>query len=186
MNLDDPLIALISEKISAELAAAAESKRLADATEESTRLRQKEIERENRRSGLLVTTVERYAQLGELVKEFLAVVQAERKELLAIIETERKEESARRGVQREFNNTLSERVDNLEQGIYAILTRDIAEMQRSQSKIGATIDRRGELQTLYRNLQRLQDQAARHGMDVPLNIQNAIDDTERKIEEIKE
>ena len=174
MNLaDDALIALIQEKIAADQASAAESKRLADVTEAANQLLIKERERDNRRTGQWAATVDRYANLGEIVRE-----------LIAVIEADRQEREAGKGVTREFNNTLSERVDDLEQGIYAILTRDIAEMQRSQGRIGATIDRRGELQTLYRNLQRLKDQAAKHGMDVPLGISNAIEDTEKKIEEI--
>lgn len=175
MNLDDnALIALIHEKIASELANAAESKRLADVTETANQLLIKERERDTRRTGLLVTTVDRYADLGELVKELIAEIIADRKE-----------REAQKAIAREFNNTMSEQFEELQQGIYAILTRDLAEMRRSRGRIGAAIERRGELQTLHRNLEKLQNQAAKHGMDVPLSIQNAIEDTKQKIDELE-
>jgi hypothetical protein len=175
VNLDDnALIALIQEKIAAEQSHAAEAKRLADAQIEANQLVRRERDRDNRRTGQWADTVQRYAELGERVKD-----------LLAEFEIGRKEREAQKSIDREFHNTLSERVDDLEQGIYAILTRDLAEMRRSRGKIGTTIDRRAELQTLYRNLSKLREQAARYGPDVPLSVQNGIEETERKIEEIK-
>jgi hypothetical protein len=175
VNIDDnALIALLQEKILSEQANATESKRLADAQEESNRLRQRELERDNRRTGQWAATVGRYAELAELVKE-----------LLRVIEADRMEREAQKGINREFNNTLSERVDDLEQGIFAILTRDLAEMQRARGGIGATIDRRAELQTLYRSLEKLKIQAAKYGIDVPLNLQHAIDEKEQSIAEIE-
>jgi hypothetical protein len=175
VNLDDnALIALIQEKIAAEQTAAAESKRLADVTDLANQLLIKEREREQRRTGLLFSTVDRYANLSERIIE-----------LIAVIEADRLEREAQKSITREFNNTLSERVDDLEQGIFAILTRDLAEMRRARGGIGATIDRRAELQTLYRNLEKLKNTAAKYGLDVPLSVQNAIEDAERKIEEIK-
>ena len=175
MNLaDDALIALIQEKIAAERANADESKRLADVTETANQLLVRERERDNRRTGLLTTTVDRYANLGERIIE-----------LIATIEADRLEREAQKSITREFHNSLSERVDDLEQGIYALLTRDLAEMRRSRGSIGGRIDRRAELTTLYRNLEKLRNQAAKHGLDVPVGLSNAIEDTERKIEEIK-
>jgi len=105
---------------------------------------------------------------------------------MAVIESDRQEREAQKSITREFHNTLSERVDDLEQGIYAILTRDLAEMRRSRGKLGGRIDRRGELATMSRNLEKLRNQAAQHGpIDTPIGLSNAIEELERRIEEIK-
>lgn len=164
---DEALIALLQEKITAELSAAAESKRLADAQAQSNLLRQLELERDKRRAGQWAALIDRYAELGELVREWL------------------KEHEAQKAIDREFHNTLSERVDDIEQGLYAILTRDLAEMRRARGRVGGRIDRRAELKTLYSNLEKLRNQAAKHGIDVPLSLSNAIEETERRIEEIE-
>lgn len=177
MNLDDTaLIALIQEKIAAEQANAAESKRLADVTEAANQLLIKERERDNRRTGQWAATVDRYANLGELVKELIGVIVADRLE-----------REAGKSITREFNNTLSERVDDLEQGIYAILTRDLAEMRRSKDRLGQHIDRRKQLQIHYQNLEKLEEQAASYGpLETPLKILNAIEALRAKIAEIEE
>jgi hypothetical protein len=168
VNLDDnALIALLQEKILSEQANAAESKRLADAQEESNRLRQRELERDNRRTGQWAATVERYAELAELVKDWL------------------RQHEAQKGIDREFHNSLSERIDDIEQGLYAILTRDLAEMRRARGSVGGRIDRRAELQTLYRSLEKLKIQAAKYGLDIPLHLQHAIDEKEQQIKEIE-
>jgi hypothetical protein len=175
VNLDDnALIALLQEKILSEQANAAESKRLADAQEEASQLLKRERERDNRRTGLMATTVDRYADLGERIKE-----------LLRVLDDERKEREAQKAIDREFHNTLSERIDDIEQGLYAILTRDLAEMRRARGSVGGRIDRRAELQTLYRSLEKLKIQAAKYGLDIPLHLQHAIDEKEQSIAEIE-
>jgi len=45
---------------------------------------------------------------------------------------------------------------------------------------------RKTLNTLYRNLARLEERAAKYGLDVPIKIENEIDLTKEKIEEIQE
>jgi hypothetical protein len=160
MGLTKAEYAAIQEKIAAELQSAAEYKRMADEQAIANRLTRLH-------DRLLNETVARYAHLAEEVDQSL------------------RERAAQQSIRREFNDELSQRIEDLEQGIYALLTRDLAEMRRSRGRIGGRIDRRGELATLYRNLEKLRNQAAKHGLDVPLSVQNAIEETERKIEEIK-
>ena len=186
MGLTKAEYAAIQEKIAAELQTAAEYKRMADAQEESNllaieaqqragQIREQDIKRDNRRLAQWAATIERYADLGEQVRE-----------LFGVIEADRKERDAQKGIQREFHNTLSERVDDLEQGLYALMTRDLAEMRRSRGKLGGRIDRRAEIATMSRNLEKLRNQAAQHGpLDTPLGLSNAIEALEQKIEELK-
>lgn len=80
---------------------------------------------------------------------------------------------------------LADELADVEQGLYSVLSRDLTEMARSKARLGNNIENNEELKTHYRNLARLKDQAARHGIDVPLHIANAIDAEERAIEELE-
>lgn len=80
---------------------------------------------------------------------------------------------------------LADELADVEQGLYSVLSRDLTEMARSKVRLGSNIENNEELKTHYRNLARLKDQAARHGIDVPLHIANAIDAEERAIEELE-
>ena len=61
-------------------------------------------------------------------------------------------EESLKEIDRRFDQ-LSSEIGDIEQGLYAGLSRDLAEMRRARGGIGATIDRRAELQQLYRNLE---------------------------------
>lgn len=80
---------------------------------------------------------------------------------------------------------LADELADVEQGLYSVLSRDMAEMRRSKTRLGGHIEGKEELKTHYRNLARLKDQAAQYGIDVPLHITNAIDAEERAIEELE-
>lgn len=80
---------------------------------------------------------------------------------------------------------LADELADVEQGLYSVLSRDLTEMARSKVRLGSNIENNEELKTHYRNLARLKYQAARHGIDVPLHIANAIDAEERAIEELE-
>ena len=57
--------------------------------------------------------------------------------------------------------------------------------RKSFPVIGTKASYRRTLKTLYRNLAQLEEQASRHGMDVPLEITNEIEYTQEKITEIE-
>lgn len=81
---------------------------------------------------------------------------------------------------------LNQEVADVEKGLYSALSRDIAEMRKSRDKLGTHIGRREELQTHYHNLEKLQAQAAKFGpLDVPLKIQNQIEELQNKINELE-
>lgn len=82
---------------------------------------------------------------------------------------------------------LQQEMADIERGLYAVLSRDLAEMRRSRGQLGNHIERREEKLTHQRNLEKLQLQAAQYGpLDVPLKIQNAIEAEKQKLKEIEE
>ena len=82
---------------------------------------------------------------------------------------------------------LSSEVGDLEQGFYAVLSRDLAEMRRSKDRLGQHIDRRKQLQLHYGNLEKLEEQAASYGpLEIPLKVSNQIEALKARIAEIEE
>lgn len=149
------------------------------AAEDANRLKQTEINLLRRREQFSLDEREATVKLRAEVERFISELRNLSEDISANI--------AASQLSRNKIDRLSQEIGDLEQGLYAVLSRDLAEMRRSKDRLGQHIERRQELETHYRNLEKLQQQAAEYGpLDIPLKTSNAIEALKAKIAEIEE
>lgn len=162
---------LTSSLVLAELASATNRKRELDLIAQKQAMdREAENRRESRLNEVLQRLIRQETRAEAIVGKLATQDDAFRDTVERLIEKTKAIEAAQR---------------DIEQAIHSLLTREITEMQTARRDIKARLEKRDLLAAHYDTLNKLQIQAARRGDDVPVHLQNAIEQKKREISELE-
>lgn len=182
MNNDDEILKKLSEQIRAEMATAEAAK---IAAEETRKLRVAE----ERRARTLEHIIERYAHLGEQVDQLTKLLQAYIendpgaalfREMVEEVSAQADHLDRRIGLVLELNRFVlaNRKLSAEEQGRLQAVTERMDQVDQAES-----IRRR--ITRLRSNLFELEEQKAKHGLTVPLDLINGIADIKSQIDDLQ-
>lgn len=149
---------------------------LAKAQVDANRLKQDELNLERRRQAIPLQIIEAAATLSQDFRQLMTEVRQDRKTYKGQFEWIDK-----------IYEDLADRMDRLEHLIGLILIEGSKQEKKdAQQVLDNENSIRRQLKKRYRNLNKLDEQAAGYGMDIPIQLLNAIEEEKAAIVDLEE